>query len=229
MGYEIEVGEVLDERFKITALVSEGGMANVFLAVDLETQRHVAVKVPLMKYESHPAFSRQFQREEAIAASLDHPAVIRVIAVDKNNRSRPYIVTEFLEGRTLNTLIQDQRPIDLDLAVSIVSQLCAAFAYIHEKGVVHRDLKPGNIMCCHDGSLRILDFGLAITPKQKRVVSTGLDGSIGTAVYMAPEQVRGRLGDARVDVYAIGSILYELTTGNRPFPMEDYAEAAQAR
>ena len=228
MGYDIEIGQVLDRRFRITGLLSEGGMAKVFRALDLATLGEVAVKVPLMKYESDPTFYRQFQREEAIAGALDHPSVIRIIKVDESARSRPYIVTELLEGRTLDTLIPD-RTMDLTFAISVMTRLCDVFSYIHQQGVVHRDIKPGNIMCCNDGSIRVLDFGLAITPTQKKVAPSGLAGDIGTLVYMAPEQARGKRGDARVDVYALGSILYEMATGHRPFPMEDQEEAAMAR
>jgi serine/threonine-protein kinase len=117
----------------------------------------------------------------------------------------------------------------MDRAVRIVIRLCEALAYVHDQGVVHRDIKPGNIMICADGTLRILDFGLAITPAHKRVAPPGLAGTVGTAVYMAPEQVRGRRGDTRVDVYAVGCILYELTTGSRPYPLEDPEESAFAR
>ena len=229
MGYEVQIGDVLDERFEITGLLSQGGMATVFRARDLRADVPVAVKVPLMKYESSPTFFRQFQREESIAAGLDHPAVIRVVKLDERERGRPYIVTELLEGQTLDRLIAARTAIDLAIAVGLVCRLCEALAYIHSQGVVHRDLKPGNIMCCADGTLRIFDFGLAITPTQKKVAPPGLAGDLGTLVYMAPEQVRGRRGDARVDVYALGSILYELATGKRPFPMEDQEEAAMAR
>jgi serine/threonine-protein kinase len=118
---------------------------------------------------------------------------------------------------------------NIQRATKLVARLCEALTYIHRQGVIHRDLKPGNIMLCADGSLRILDFGLAISSRQKRAALSRLPGSVGTPVYMAPEQVRGRRGDARVDIYALGSILYELTTGSRPYPMEDPEEAAHAR
>jgi serine/threonine protein kinase len=229
MGYDVEIGHVLDRRFKITGLLSQGGMAKVFRALDLATRGEVAVKVPLMQFESHPTFFSQFQREESIAAALDHPSVIRVIRIDDSDRTRPYIVTELLEGQTLDALLLNRPSIDLNFAVSLVCCLCEAFAYIHRQGVVHRDLKPGNIMCCTDGTLRILDFGLAITPTQRQVAPAGLAGNLGTLVYMAPEQVRGKRGDARVDIYALGSILYEMTTGQKPFSMEDQEEAAMAR
>jgi len=227
MGYEVEIGEVLDERFKITGLLNEGGMARVFRATDLNTRSEVAVKIPLMQFESDPTFFRQFQREESIAASLDHPHVIRIIKPEA--RSRPYIVTELLDGRTLDSLMAGGLRLDLPSAVGLIIRLCDVLTYIHRQGVVHRDLKPGNIMCCADGTLRLFDFGLAITPNQKQVAPSGLKGDLGTLVYMAPEQVRGKRADARTDVYALGSILYEMATGQRPFPMEDQEESAMAR
>ncbi|HUO09390.1 MAG TPA: serine/threonine-protein kinase [Phycisphaerae bacterium] len=227
MPHELAIGEILDGRFKMTGLLSEGGMATIYRAVDLERDQHVAIKVPLMKYESEPAYYRQFQRERDILSSLDHPAVLKTVNVDDDARSRPYMVTELLDGQTLEQLLLQQSPMDVKQATRIIIRLCDALTHIHDKGIVHRDLKPGNIMLCADGSMRILDFGLAITPRHKRVA--GLSGSLGTPVYMAPEQVRGRPGDARVDVYALGSILYELTTGVRPYPMEDLEEAAYAR
>ncbi len=227
MPHELTIGEILDGRFKMTGLLSEGGMARIYCAVDMERDEHVAIKVPLMQYESDPRYYRQFQREREILSSLDHPAVLRTIGVDEQVRSRPYMVTELLEGQTLEQMLALQSPMDMRQATNIIVRLCDALAHIHDKGIVHRDLKPGNIMLCTDGTMRILDFGLAITPHHKRV--TGLSGSLGTPVYMAPEQVRGRPGDARVDVYALGSILYELTTGARPYPMEDHEESAYAR
>ena len=229
MGYEVEVGQVLDDRFKITARLSEGGMAIVFRAHDLATRQDVAVKVPLMHFESDPIFFRQFQREESIASMLDHPNVIRIVHRDDATRTRPYIVTELLEGQTLESLMLERQARDLKFAVELVIRICDIFSYIHLRGGVHRDLKPGNIMYCRDGSLRILDFGLAITPLQKQIAPHGLAGDLGTFVYMAPEQVRGKHTDSRADIYAIGSILYELATGKRPFPMEDQEEAAMAR
>ena len=229
MGYEVEIGQVLDRRFKITGLLSQGGMATIFRALDLATRGEVAVKVPLMRYESDPTLFRQFQREESIAAALHHPGVIRVLKLDDDARTRPYIVTEMLAGKTLDTVLQERPSLDLPFAVNLVCRLCDVLTYIHAQGVVHRDLKPGNIMLCADGTLRIFDFGLAITPAQRQIAPSGLAGGLGTLLYMAPEQARGKRGDARVDVYALGSILYELATGHRPFPMEDPEEAAMAR
>lgn len=229
MPHELEIGELLDQRFRVECLLNEGGMAAIYRAHDTATGETVALKIPLMKYESHPVFFRQFHRERDILAKLHHPAILRLIPVDPDLQSRPYLVTEFLDGQLLHDVLAQKGSFDVPRAIALLIRLCQAMAYVHDQGVIHRDLKPGNIMLCHDGSIRIFDFGLAITPSQKRAAPAGFDGSLGTALYMAPEQIRGRRGDARVDIYALGSILYELTTGARPYPMEDTEQSAYAR
>jgi serine/threonine-protein kinase len=133
------------------------------------------------------------------------------------NKSRPYIVMEYLEGQTLGTLMHAIRPMPEADALKIVSRICEALHYMHEHDVVHRDLKPENIMICSDGSIRIMDFGIAKFEGQRRLTFGGFTPAMGTPDYMAPEQVKGKRGDARTDIYSLGAILYEMVTGSTPF------------
>ena len=157
---ELPIGKVLDGRYKILAVISRGGMACIYEALDNETGRSVALKVPLLRYESDPAFYSRFQREESIGRALEHPYVIKLLPAPAD-KSRPYIVMEYLEGRTLGERLRRDPRLPEAEAVRIASQVCAALDYLHHHGVVHRDLKPDNIMLCDDGTIRIMDFGIA--------------------------------------------------------------------
>ena len=217
MTQEINPGDLLDDRFEITQLISRSGMASISKAVDRQNGELVAVKIPFMQYESDPAFHARFEREEEIGLSLNHPSLLRIRKVDKAARSRPYIVMELLIGRTLEQTMRNGGPMELDRAVQIAGMICDALDHMHSKGVVHRDLKPQNIMICQDGSLRIMDFGIAKAAGMKRLTFVGFSPTMGTPDYMAPEQVKGRRGDERTDIYSLGAILYEMATGNIPF------------
>jgi serine/threonine-protein kinase len=214
---ELQVGQILDERFEITDVISRSGMSSVFKATDLKTGQTVALKVPLLKLESDPAFYARFEREEEIGRSLDHPSILKIIPVDPKERSRPYLVTEYLEGHTLDEVLQHVKPMPETDALRITSRLCDAIDYLHRHGVVHRDLKPQNIMLCNDGSLRIMDFGIAKAAASRRITFGGFSPTLGTPDYMAPEQVKGQRGDERTDIYSLGAILYEMVTGRLPF------------
>jgi serine/threonine protein kinase len=173
--------------------------------------------VPLLKLEGDPAFFSRFEREEEIGLSLDHPGILKIIPVDPKARSRPYLVMEYLEGQTLDEIMQQTRPMPEADALKIVSRLCDAVEYLHQHQVVHRDLKPQNVMLCNDGSLRIMDFGIAKAATSKRITFGGFSPTLGTPDYMAPEQVKGQRGDERTDIYSLGAILYEMLTGRLPF------------
>jgi serine/threonine-protein kinase len=214
MGRELQVGEVLDSRFHITGVIARSTTATIFKATDLKTGL-AAVKVPFMQFESDPNFFARFQREEAIGRALDHPFILKIIPVE--DKSRPYIAMEYLEGQTLARLLQSVRPLPVADALEIARRICRALDYLQGRDVVHRDLKPDNVMLCNDGTIRIMDFGIARAAGVRRLTFTGFSAAMGTPDYMAPEQVRGKRGDARTDLYSLGAILYEMVTGSVPF------------
>ena len=217
MGHEVEVGQTLDNRFEITDVISRSGMATVFKVTDLETKKPAAVKVPLLQYESDPAFFSRFEREEEIGRTLEHPYILHIIPMTK--KSRPYIAMEYLQGQTLAQLLRKVKPLPESDAIAIGSRLADALDYMHRRrmNVIHRDLKPDNIMLCDDGSLRVMDFGIAKATGLRRITFAGFSPTMGTPDYMAPEQVKGQRGDERTDIYSLGAIMYELLTGKTPF------------
>jgi serine/threonine protein phosphatase PrpC len=215
MTNEVKPGEILDARFEIDSVISRSGMATIYKAEDLQTKKTVAVKIPYMQLESDSGSFARFQREAEIGELLDHPNILKFIKV--SNKSRPYIVTEYLEGQSLSDIMNEVRPLPIPDAVQIASYICGALAHMHEQKVVHRDLKPQNIMICNDGSLRIIDFGIAKSAQMRRLTFAGFTPAMGTPDYMAPEQVKGKRGDERTDLYSLGAVLYEMTTGSVPF------------
>jgi serine/threonine protein kinase len=214
---ELQPGDILDERFEISDLINRSAMSSVLKAIDLKTGRTVALKVPLPSLEGDPAAFSRFQREAEIGRRLDHPGILKIIDVDDKDKSRPYLVMEFLEGQTLEKVMQRTRPLPEGDALRIVSQILDALDYLHQQGVVHRDLKPQNIMICNDGSVRIMDFGIAKAAESRRITFGGFSPTMGTPDYMAPEQVKGQRGDKQTDIYSVGAILYEMVTGRVPF------------
>ncbi len=214
-GVDVEVGQLLDGRFEIIESIHRSGMSTVFKAIDRQTGETVAVKVPLMNLEADPAFYSRFEREEKIGRRLDHPGILKIIPVEQ--KSRPYIVMEFVNGQTLDRLMQRVGILPISDTLKIASRLCDALQYMHEHGVIHRDLKPSNIMLCDDGTLRIMDFGIAKTEAMRRITFGGFSPTMGTPDYMAPEQIKGKRGDQRTDIYSLGAILYEMLTGQVPF------------
>jgi len=206
-------GDLLD-HYRIEGVVARSGMASIFRATDLHTGRPVALKVPHPEMESDPVFFERFHREEEIGAKLDHPGVMKVHSED--GRSQIYMVMEWVEGRLLRQILNEGK-LPVERAVRIALGILSALDYIHTHGVVHRDLKPENIMVDADDGIKLIDFGIAANAGSRRITFTKLSQTMGTPDYISPEQVKGKRGDARSDLYALGVMLYEMLTGQVPF------------
>jgi serine/threonine-protein kinase len=190
-------------------------MATLFRATDMRDGRQVAIKVPHMSLELDPVGSDRFKREEEIGSTLDHPNVMRFFS--DSDRSRLYMVMEWCDGRLLRTILSEEGKLPPDRAIRIALGILRALGYIHGHGIVHRDLKPENVMVDDQDNVKLIDFGIASLQGAKRLTYAGYSQALGTPEYIAPEQVKGKRGDARSDLYSLGIILYEMLTGKTPF------------
>jgi serine/threonine protein kinase len=215
MGFldSLEPGAALDS-YRIEREVARSGMATIYRAADTRDGRVVALKIPHPDMEADPILNDRFQREAAIGEKLNHPGVMRVFGGEK--RSRVYMVMEWCEGRLLRDILQEGR-IPRERAIRIAVAVLEALEYIHENGVVHRDLKPENIMLDEHDNVKLIDFGIAGDTAAKRLTYANLTAALGSPNYISPEQAKGKRGDARSDIYAMGIILYEMLTGAVPF------------
>jgi serine/threonine-protein kinase len=207
-------GDRLD-HFELESVVAASGMATVFRAHDLRTGEPVAIKVPHPEIESDPVLFDRFQREEEIGTRIAHPGVMKVLP--NPGRTQVYMVMEWLDGRLLRQIMNEENPLPVERAVRLTVGICKALEHIHAEGVVHRDLKPENIMVGSGDEVHLIDFGIAASAGSRRLTFAHFSQSMGTPDYISPEQVRGKRGDARSDVYALGVMLYEMLTGIAPF------------
>jgi serine/threonine protein kinase len=210
----IEAGQELD-HYRIEAPVAESGMASIFRAIDTRDGRQVAIKIPHAAMEADPVLYDRFKREEDIGIALDHPNVMRIYP--NPDRSRVYMVMEWADGRLLRKILAEEGKLPPDRAIKITLGILHALDYIHKHGVVHRDLKPENIMVDDQDNVKLIDFGIASKEGAKRLTYAGFTQGLGTPDYISPEQVKGKRGDARSDLYSLGIMLYEMLAGKTPF------------
>jgi serine/threonine-protein kinase len=216
MGYHdgFEAGAQIDS-YRIEEPIARSGMATIYRATDSRDHRQVALKIPHPDMEADPILFDRFMREAGIGEKLDHPKVMRVFGGEK--RSRIYMVMEWCEGRLLRKILDEEGQLPQDRAIRIAIEVLDALDYIHANGVVHRDLKPENIMVDANDKIKLIDFGIAGDSAARRLTYANFTQTLGTPNYIAPEQVKGKRGDGRTDIFAMGVILYEMLSGKLPF------------
>src|SRR5918998_4668070 len=206
--------QVLLDRYEVGRLLGAGGMAEVFEGRDRLLVRRVAIKVPLAQHAHDPDFAHRFRREAQAAASLSHPNVVAVYDTGTENGTH-FIVMEYVEGRTLKDVIRAEGPLYPERAAEITADVCSALIAAHARGLIHRDIKPGNVMLTPEGKVKVMDFGIARATTSETITQTA--AVVGTAQYISPEQAQGQTVDYRSDLYSLGCCLYEMLTGTVPF------------
>ncbi len=212
-------------RYQLSGRLGFGGMSQVHLAFDKRLERRVAVKLLAEHLAEDPTFVSRFQREAQAAARLIHPNIVQVFDSGQDERTGQYfIVMEYIEGQSCAEILRDDGWIEVDEAVAIIEQACEGLHYAHRHGVVHRDVKPGNLLRSRDGEVKLADFGIAKATEQSSITQVG--SVLGTAAYLAPEQARGEEAGPRADLYALGVVTYQLISGRLPYEAASLTELA---
>jgi serine/threonine-protein kinase len=210
----LEPGKMLD-HYRIDAIVARSGMATLYRATDVDKDQQVALKVPHPEMEADTVLVERFKREQEIGQLLDHPGIVKTF--NSEERSRLYMVLEWVEGRLLRAILNDEGALPIERAVKITLGICDALDYMHKRGIVHRDLKPENVMVDDNDHIKLIDFGIAMKEDARRLTFVNVSSMLGTPDYISPEQVQGKRGDQRADMYALGIMFYEMLTGQAPF------------
>ena len=210
----ITKGQKINDRYEIVKSIGEGGMANVYLAVDLILNRKVAIKILRGDLANDEKFIRRFQREALAASSLSHPNIVEMYDVGEDNGNY-YIVMEYIEGKTLKQLLKKRGHLTVGESVDIMLQITDGMVHAHDSYIIHRDLKPQNIMIQEDGQIKITDFGIAMALNSTQLTQT--NSVMGSVHYLPPEQASGKGSTIKSDIYSMGILFYELLTGVLPF------------
>lgn len=217
VAFDEQLAKLLDTRYLGATVLGAGGMGIVFRAQDTETREEVAIKMLSPFHRSDPGARERFLREATTLKELDHPSVVRTH--DIHDGEFPYYSMEFLQGKTLATVIEEESPIPIDRVRDLVVKILEGIEYCHARGVLHRDIKPQNILALDDGGIKIIDFGLVKSSLHSGMTQTGM--VMGTPVFMSPEQQEGKKVDERADLYSVGVVLYQMLTGRLPFKPGD--------
>ena len=210
----MKIGQIIKDRYEIEEVLGEGGMAFVYKARDRQLQRTVAIKTLKPNYVNQEKFVDRFRREAQTAANLNHPNIVQIF--DWGIEDEPYFVMEYIEGNTLTSIISSNRTVGLNDILYIGSQVASGLKEAHKHGLVHRDIKPGNIMITPSGKVKVTDFGIvSLQNEESDITKTG--AVLGTASYISPEQAQGKAVSFESDLYSLGTVLYELITGKPPF------------
>ncbi len=210
----MEIGQIIKERYEITQLLGEGGMSYVYKAIDKQLQRTVAIKTLKPIYVEQEKFVERFKREAQTAANLNHPNIVQIF--DWGIGDEPFFVMEFIEGNTLTSIISSRKTISMNDILFIGAKVASGLQAAHSNGLVHRDIKPGNIMITPEGKVKVTDFGIVtLQNEESDITKTG--SILGTASYISPEQAQGKKVSKESDLYSLGTVLYELITGRPPF------------
>lgn len=205
------IGRRINGRYKLIEMVGGGGMANVYLARDMILDRDVALKILRMDFNNDEEFIKRFNREAQSATSLAHPNIVSIYDVGEEE-SIYYIVMEYVDGFTLKQYIQKYYPIPVDKALDIMKQITAAISHAHHNGIIHRDIKPQNILIDKEGTVKITDFGIALALSATNITQT--NAVLGSVHYLSPEQARGGMANKKSDIYSLGIVMFELLTGD---------------
>jgi serine/threonine protein kinase len=218
-------GDVIAGRYRLEGRLGFGGMSTVHLAFDMRLERRVAAKLLAEHLADDPTFVSRFQREAQAAARLVHPNIVQIFDSGLDEHSgRHFIVMEYIEGQSCAEILRDDGWVQVDEAVAIIEQACEGLHYAHRHGVVHRDVKPGNLLRAREGEVKLADFGIAKATEQSSITQVG--SVLGTAAYLAPEQARGEEAGPRADLYALGVVAYQLISGRLPYEATSLTELA---